>query len=166
MEVYINDTNILIDLAEIELLEAFSQLNAYFYTTDLIVAEIQNSRQKEKIQEFINAGILEVLPLESEEFTEIFTIREENSGLTIEDCSVWFAARKHKGTLLTGDAKLRKQASEHDIPVRGILYIFDKLVKSNILDKQIARTKLIHLGKMNPRLPEKEIDVRLKAWKK
>lgn len=145
MKIYINDTNILIDLAELELLDAFSQLNAYLYTTDLVVAEIQNSKQREKVQEFINVGILKVLSLESEEITEIYTIREENSGLTIEDCSVWFAARKYKGTLLTGDAKLRKQASQKGIDVRGILYVFDELVNNHILLKKTARTKLIHL---------------------
>ena len=166
MKIYINDTNILIDLSELELLAAFSKLNAYLYTTDLIVAEIQDTRQREKVKELINAGILEVLSLESEEFTEIYTIRENNSGLTIEDCSVWFATRKYKGTLLTGDARLRKQASEHGIDVRGIIYVFDELVNKGILDKQTARTKMMDLRKLNPRLPEKEINARLRAWKK
>ena len=138
----------------------------WLYTTDLIVAEIQNTRQREKVEELINAGILEVLSLESDEFTEIYTIREENSGLTIEDYSVWFAARKYKGTLLTRDVRLRKQASEHGIDVRGILYVFDELVNNGILDKQTARTKLMDLRTMNPRFPEKEINARLRLWKK
>jgi predicted nucleic acid-binding protein len=166
MEIYINDTNILIDLAELELLSAFGRLDAWLYTTDLIVAEIQDTRQREKVEELINAGTLEVLSLESDEFTEIYTIREENSGLTIEDCSVWFAARKYNGTLLTGDARLRKQAFEHGIDVRGIIFIFDELVNNGIMDKQTARTKLMDLRTMNPRLPEKEINARLRAWKK
>ena len=125
MEIYINDTNILIDLAKLDLLSAFSQLNARLYTTDFIVSEIEDSTQRKKIDEFIQRGMLEVVALNSEEITEIYTLRTENNGLTVDDCSVWFVADKYNGTLLTGDARLRKRASEYGIDVRGIIYVFD-----------------------------------------
>jgi len=165
MKIFVNDTNILIDLAEIDLLEAFSKLDALLYTTDVIIAELEISSQKEKINYLIEQGILEVLSIKSEELIEIYTLKEENTGLSFEDCSVWYAAEKHQGTLLTGDGKLRKQAVNKGADVRGILYLFDEFVKNGILEYPTARQKLIRLREMNTRLPEKEINKRLRYWK-
>ncbi len=165
MKIFVNDTNILIDLAELDLLEAFSKLDALLYTTDVIIAEIKDSTQKEKIDYLINLGILEVLSIAGEEIMDIYSLKEENTGLSFEDCSVWFITEKYEGTLLTGDGKLRKQARENGIDVKGILFVFDEFIKNGILEYPIARTKLIQLREMNTRLPEKEINKRLRAWK-
>jgi len=147
-------------------LNKFVKLNAYFYTTDLIIAEIRNSKQKSKIEKLINQGILKIIFLKYEELSKIYTLRQENNALAVEDCSVWYIAQKYNGILLTGDKKLRKQAYRNGINVRGILYIFDELVQNEIIEKQTAREKLLQLNAMNPRLPEEEINHRLKKWKK
>jgi len=166
MKIFVNDTNILIDLANLDLLEAFSQLDALLYTTDLVVSEISDSKQKTKIDSLIDRGMLIVISLEADEFNEIYALKEDNSGLSLEDCSVWFAADKYKGTLVTGDGKLRKEAARKGTEVRGILYLFDEFVKNAILDHETARDRLILLREINPRLPEREINKRLRLWKK
>jgi len=166
MKIFVNDTNILIDLADLDLLEAFSKLDALLYTTDLIVAEISDAKEKTKIQSLIDRDILKVIPLKAEEFNAVYSIKEDNSGLSFEDCSVWFLADKYQGTLVTGDGKLRKQATRKGTEVRGILYLFDEFVKNAILDHETARDRLILLREINPRLPEREINKRLRLWKK
>lgn len=165
MKIFVNDTNILIDLAKLDLLEAFSKLDALLYTTDVVIEELEDSRQRDQINHLINHGILEVLSMEGEELIEIYTLKEENTGLSFEDCSVWFLTKKHGGTLLTGDGKLRKQARKKGVDVRGILFVFDEFLKNGILEYPTARDKLIQLREMNSRLPEKEINKRLRDWK-
>lgn len=89
---------------------------------------------------------------------------ESSSGLSFEDCSVWHYSKKLSGTLLTGDGKLRKQVSKQGIEVRGIIYIFDELVKHKLLDYYSAVEKIEQLYQLNNRLPKKEIDKRIEYW--
>ena len=46
MKIVVNDTNILIDLAELGLLEEFSKLGFELHTIDLIVNELEKPAQK------------------------------------------------------------------------------------------------------------------------
>jgi hypothetical protein len=69
------------------------------------------------------------------------------------------------GRLLTGDAALRRGAQQNQIPVHGILWVFDQLVKQNIITNGNAYDKLSLLLEINPRLPRDESQKRLKKWK-
>lgn len=66
---------------------------------------------------------------------------------------------------MTGDKGLRKAAIEEGVEVRGTIWIFDELLKKNIITKQefIEFMKALkkHNGK-NIRLPETEINKRIK----
>lgn len=70
------------------------------------------------------------------------------------------------GTLLTGDGKLRTRASKEGIEVRGILFIFDELLKQNLIGFQLALEKLQELSLINTRLPKSEIESRILLWNK
>ena len=82
------------------------------------------------------------------------------------DCTVWYYAKQNNYTLLTGDRKLRNASLIDGVEVHGILYVIDQLVEEGILAKRIAISKLKQLQKSNPRLPQDEIEKRLKLWKK
>jgi hypothetical protein len=69
-----------------------------------------------------------------------------------------------EGTLLTGDGQLRKCATNDKVEVRGIIYIFDELVKHDIIDLKIAIIKIKELESLNIRLPKKEINKRVARW--
>jgi predicted nucleic acid-binding protein len=69
-------------------------------------------------------------------------------------------------TLLTGDAALRKTAQEKNIPVHGLLWVFDELVKNNLIPHKTAFEKLTYILSINPRLPVEECKKRLSKWKK
>jgi len=89
---------------------------------------------------------------------------EKSTGLSFEDCSVWYYSKKMSGILLTGDGKLRKQASKDNIEVRGIIYLFDVLLNQNLISSQEAVEKIKQLMLLNNRLPKKEIDKRIELW--
>ncbi len=165
MKALINDANILIDLAKLDLMNSFSDLGFDLYSTDFVLAEL-NKDQYNKVAPLISGNELKVLQTEDEfDFYEIFKLYQNNRGLSFEDCSVWFYAKNMNGILLTGDKKLRKCASIDKVEVRGILYIFDPLVNKKILSPKFASQKIKMLWKINDRLPKNEINIRIEKWK-
>lgn len=165
MRIVINDANILIDLAKLDLLEKFSELDFELYTTDFVFNEL-NESQKKATQKIVDNNLIEILETsEIEDYQGIQSILDKNNGLSFEDCSVWYYSQKLSGTLLTGDGKLRKQARKSGLEVRGIIYIFDELVKENLLSFSDAVERIELLFQLNNRLPKTEIEKRIKLWK-
>lgn len=165
MKIVINDANILIDLVKLNLLNLFSQLNFELYTTDFVYEELDEN-QRNPISDLYANGKLNIIETtEAIDFQKISELLENSNGLSFEDCSVWYYSEKLCGTLLTGDGKLRKLVSKNGIEVRGMIYIFDELVKHDLLDFQQAIEKLEQLSQINDRLPKKEIQKRIESWK-
>lgn len=164
MRIVINDANILIDIAKLDLLEAFSNLNFDLYTTDFVYEEL-NEIQKSPISTLLIKDHLTIIETEDiQDFQNITTLLENSNGLSFEDCSVWYYSSKMSGTLLTGDGKLRKLASEDGVEVRGVLFIFDELINQNLLSYNDAVDKMKQLKLLNNRLPKNEIDKRIESW--
>ena len=163
MRIIVNDTNILIDLANLDLLDYFIELEFEFHTNDFIINELTDTVQRKKIDKIIEAKKLIVAEIKSEEYTAIIQLQTRN--LSFEDCSIWYYAQKIRGILLTGDARLRKTVENSGVEVRGILFIFDELVASEIINSSLAAQKLEELNSQNHRLPQKEIEKRLKLWR-
>jgi predicted nucleic acid-binding protein len=164
MKIVINDANILIDLAKLNLLDLFSKLPFDLYTTDFVYEEL-NEEQKSSVSVLHKKGYLKIIETEEIlDFQSITELLESSSGLSFEDCSVWYYSKKLSGTLLTGDGKLRKQVSKQGIEVRGIIYVLDELLKQNLIDFPNAVKKIKQLLQLNNRLPKKEIDKRIENW--
>ncbi|AGC77948.1 hypothetical protein LX97_03473 [Nonlabens dokdonensis] len=164
MKIVINDANILIDLVKLELIDAFSKLDFDLHTTDFVLDEL-NDEQKTPITNLNNGKKLTVIETtETIDFQGITTILGKSTGLSFEDCSVWYYSKKMSGILLTGDGKLRKQASKDKIEVRGIIYLFDVLLIQNLISFQDAIEKIKQLMLLNNRLPIKEIEKRIELW--
>ena len=164
MKIYVNYTNILIDLVNTNLLDDFTKLNWELHTTDFIIAEIDEPNQLIKIQKLISDGLLKVIGFSSVEMMLLYEMEQNYNGLSLEDCSVLYYANKKDGILLSGDGKLRKKAQSEGIEVKGILFILDKLVSNSILSKQDAIFKIIELANINKRLPSFEIEKRIRHW--
>ena len=167
MKIVINDANILIDLVQLKLLKQFSELPFELYTTDVVYDEI-HVEQKETLDLLQQKGILNIIEIEesSDDYQGIFNLLSKSRGLSFEDCTVWFYSKKMEGTLLTGDGQLRKCATKDKVEVRGIIYIFDELVKNDIIDLKIAIIKIKELESLNIRLPKKEINKRVANWQR
>lgn len=162
MDIVIQDANILIDLISSELIDDFFKLPLQVYTTDLIVNEITDSKQKKIINGYIKKGYITVLNFSFDEMIEISGMLNKN--LTMPDGSVWFAAKKYDAVLLTGDARLRKSAEDGGVRVKGLIYIFDALVENKVITVSKAKKKLKEITTRNTRLPRKEIEKRLGGY--
>lgn len=99
-----------------------------------------------------------------DDLIQIFQMHSSTNGLSMEDCSVWYHAKKCKGILLTGDGKLRKQTLADGVEVRGMLYIFDQLLISGLISFDLAIEKLNQLYLLNNRLPMDAKKQRLACW--
>lgn len=166
MLLVISDANILIDLAQIEMLAVFTKLNFKLFTTDFILEEL-NQTQGVLVDELVFSKELVVIETnEIEDYYGITNLLNQTNGLSFEDCSVWYYSKKKNGTLLTGDAKLRREAEKDNVEVRGIIFVFDEIVKQNLLKPTEAALKISQLKQINPRLPINELDKRIRNWGK
>jgi predicted nucleic acid-binding protein len=166
MQIVINDASILIDLAHLEILSVFSNLNFKLFTTDFILEEL-NRTQRELVDKLVISKELIVIETnEVKDYSGINDLLEQTNGLSFEDCSVWYYSKKMNCTLLTGDAKLRRHAERDNIEVRGIIFIFDEIVKQNLLTPAEAALKIDRLKQINPRLPKNELDKRIRNWER
>ena len=110
-------------------------------------------------------GKIQILTSDSNDILEIAKLTAKSSGLSVQDCSVWYFCMKFNALMLTGDKKLRKEAESNNIKVRGILFIFDELLLQKILNFDQAISALEQLKSINNRLPFDEINIRLIEWK-
>jgi len=160
MKLHINDANILIDIVQLNLVEAFLALDNEMYTTDFVFEELEYFQKKVLISEK-----LIILKTNENELLHILELTSQHNGLSFEDCSVWYYAQKMDGILITGDGGLRTKAKASGIEVRGIIYIIEEIKNQNILEKLICVEKLEALKTLNNRLPVAEINKRIQLWK-
>ena len=167
MDIVINDTNIFLDLYDVDLLDTFFQLPLQVHTVDFVVDEIKRLAQRVVIQQLISQGMLVVKDFSSASIPNLFQFNVECGGnLTLTDSAVIFYALSLSGCrILTGDRQLRNRAEERGIAVSGILYVFDQLVEHGLLPPSEAAQKLEALFKINTRLPKREIEARIEKWK-
>lgn len=160
-----NDTNIFIDLFNINLLKHCFELPVEIHTTDFVISELTLPKQKEEILGFHHEKRLVVKKHTAMELARIAAFNSEcETNVSITDCSVWLYAKDNNYRLITGDKKLRQSAIESGTNVSGILYIFDLLVEHEIITPQKGCEKLKELLAINCRLPSKEIEKRLIIW--
>lgn len=166
MKILVNDTNIFIDLHLVGLLEEMCRLPYEIHTVDFVVAEIADADQRRIFDELVDRGEIYVDGFTADEVIEIVEEHSSVSGnLSIPDCSVCYFARKHNVPMLTGDRRLRRYAEEQSIEVHGILFIFDELVRHDIISTSMAADRLEELFAINARLPKAEILDRINRWR-
>ena len=166
MKILVNDTNIFIDLHSVSLLEEMCRLPYEIHTVDFVVAEIADADQRRIFDELVARGEISVDGFTADEVIEIVDEHSAVSGnLSIPDCSVCYFARKHNVPMLTGDRQLRRYAEEQSIEVHGILFIFDELVRHDIISTSMAADRLEKLFAINARLPKTEIRDRINRWR-
>ena len=130
------------------------------------MAEIADADQRRIFDELVARGEISVDGFTADEVIEIVEEHSSVSGnLSIPDCSVCYFARKHNVPMLTGDRRLRRYAEEQSIEVHGILFIFDELVKHDIISTSMAADRLEELFAINARLPKAEIRERINRWR-
>jgi len=164
MRICISDTNIFIDLINIDLLDAFLELPYEIQTTDFVLLEL-NDEQLNTIQTKIDLDKIAVNSADEKEIEEIVNLQKTRPSLSIEDFSVYFFAKKNNATILTGDKTFRAFAEQKKIEVNGILWIFDEIEKSILKERNVLADRLEKLTTINTRLPKDECEKRIKLWK-
>ena len=104
--VIVNDASCLIDLRKGGLLE--------------VVCDLQ-------WQHLDDHGVI-TYDLMPDEVAEAVALREHHRSLSANDCFCLVAARACRGILLTGDALLRRVATEKRVRVHGVLWVIDELI--------------------------------------
>ena len=163
MKLAVQDANIIIDLIKIDLWHLALQLDLEIYTTDFVVQELDED-QVVIIQPYIDEGQFRVRSFNAEEVGDILGLSERIPALSAADCSVLHSAKCDGAMVLTGDKRLRNEVKSNQVEVHGILWIFDELVRIEILDFFQASAKLKILMNLNTRLPKKECQKRLERW--
>ena len=107
--VAVQDASILIDCANLDILDDVLFLPYHFQTTDLIVLEIEYGAVAGAVVKCIENEQLSVSSFSAEEIMEIDARSQAHRSLSLEDCSVWYLAEIAQGILLTGDKTLRKK---------------------------------------------------------
>jgi len=164
MRIVINDANILIDLIHLEMVDVFFRLeNLELRITDFVYEEL-HEEQKNILQPFVNSGDLILTESDQSDLVNISNLMNNSNGLSFQDCSVWYFAKFFEGILLTGDGRLRKQSSEDGVEVRGVLFVFDKLLIDGLINFEYAILKINQLYQINERLPMIAKIERLHSW--
>ena len=168
MEIVVNDTNILIDLAKADLLRLCPLMSLEFHTLDVIVEEVEDYEQRRAVDELVAEGTLKVRSLSGKQMMTVMEKVEAYEGkcnLSPEDISVLVYAKENDFRLLTGDKTLRTKAIDDGVTVSGILYLTDRMLDDNLVTAEEMISIMQRLLTVNKRLPKKSIEERIKELK-
>jgi predicted nucleic acid-binding protein len=166
MKLIITDTNVFFDIIEISALPEFFALDFEICTTDFVVNEILQSNQKYQVENFIRAKKLQVFSLSGEEVESIVNFKTKRFFKGITDKTVLWKSIQLSCPLLTGDKKLRKEATDWGIEVHGSIWVISELIEQKIVTTKEGIKLLETLKEVNGSLPFEEIDKLIKRLKK
>lgn len=158
-KVYISDTNIWIDLRNADLLVELFQRPLTLCCTDFVLDELTDL----PLGQLMEQG-LQVETLNEGAVAQLFTLKVAHSNSSLADVSCYYLAQQTGFPLLTGDGKLRKQASKDGIRVFGVLWLLDQLVAHDLIAPLRAAEALRAMLLHGARLPQAECHQRLQHW--
>jgi len=165
MKIVVCDANILIDLLQIDLFEAFLKLKWEMHVPPDVVDEVHEANS-DQLFRAIKLQTIHIPTFLPKDLNHILDYNERYSPLSIQDCSCLFLAETLSAILLTGERKLKSIAtSSHEIQVHGVLWVFERLVQERVISPCIAYAGLSLLLTSNNRLPKAECKRLLKRWK-
>jgi predicted nucleic acid-binding protein len=163
MRVAVKDANVLIDLVDADLLASWFRLGIETHTTDLVRHEVADPAQRQVVDRFVSAGLLHVEPLSARQLADVSDTARRLK-LSLADASALALAKELRATLLSGDRALRRVAAAEKVDVRGVLWVFDKLVARGELATATAAARLRGLQRKGNFLPADECAGRLARW--
>ena len=157
---YVLDTNICVDLANVNLLEVVLVLPDRFVLPDAIIAEL-----KEPKGDSLIALGYESISLPPESVQIVFQYASRYTHPSRNDLFALAAAQMLETTLITGDESLRKAAELEQVDVHGLLWLLDKLFEAQIvLGPQLSDALDIIVTK-GAWLPPREIQRLKEKWR-
>ena len=163
MKVAVKDANVLIDLMDVDLLGLWFRIGIETHTTDLVIHEIKRPDQSRVISALVQAGNLKVHTLDAKGLIAV-SARAALLRVSLADASAISLAEEKSAILLSGDRRVRAGGKELGLEVRGLLWVFDELVKRSLLLPADAASRLKRVLVAGARLPESECEERLRLW--
>lgn len=165
MIIVITDACFLIDLIDIDLFEEFLGLGYQIHITSSVFAELEGDEYVKPVSKCIKQKKMFLYNLTAADQTALGKLMKKHSSMLSEpDCSCLYLAREINATILTCEKLLTIAAKNLSLDVHGSLWILDRLLEASMITKRIASSKLKDLMSINPRLPVKECQKRLKRW--
>lgn len=161
--IVVNDACCLIDLRKVGLLATMLRLPFRF----LVPLPVRVNEMLDLTAEewsVLDAAGLETFDLPPDLVSQALAIRSAQPRLSANDCFCLSTTQAHEGAvLLTGDALLRRAATEGGLRVHGVLWIADQLQERTICAEVEIATAL-EAWRDDPAvfLPRAEIEVRLR----
>lgn len=163
MKVVVEDANVLLDLVNGGILALWLGAGFENCTTHLVWQEVTVTAQRQYVQPFVEAGLLQLEDVFPDWWSEILRLSDE-VGISITDSSVWILARERRAILLTGDSKLRRHVQRAGVEVRGVLWVLDHLVETGRLQPEDAANSLRLMISTGAFLPRDECNKRIRGW--
>lgn len=167
MELIINDTNILIDLANMGLASYCRAMQITFHTTDAVIFDVRKSRQFEAIAPLLSSCTLVENHFVGDANIQfgLFCMQYHTfARLTPADCSVMMLAEQKKCRLLTSDPKLLAHARQRGIETSDLLWLTDRMVTDGIVPPLKMIDCLNELLRTNTKVSRELIIERIDAY--
>ena len=159
--VIVNDASCLIDLRKGGLLAVLCNL-PYRFVVPLPIRESEVADfSTEQWKQLDRAGMV-THNLTPNEVAQALALKARRPGLSANDCFCFVTTLVHSGILLTGDALLRRTATNNGLRVHGVLWIVDELEAAGGCDRSLLIQALeTWQGDSTVFLPQQEISNRL-----
>jgi len=165
MIIVITDACFLIDLIDIDLFEEFHGLGYQVHITSSVFAELEGDEYVKPVWECIEQKKMFLYNMTAADQNALEKLMGKHpSRLSEPDCSCLYLAKEMKATILTCEKLLTNVAKNLNLDVHGSLWILDRLLEASTITRRIAYSKLKDLMSINPRLPMRECQKRLKRW--
>ena len=167
MRIIVEDTNIIIDLFNVGLLQFCKKMDIVFHTTEFVIKEIKRPEQRSTLKGLISNEELKMVVFNIEEMLQLANLEEEcrsTNNLSTADCSVVLLAERLGCRLLTADQKLVHFAQSRGLETSEFLWLTDKMVEKGIVSPKDMVEYLNRYLETNKRAPEKEVNERIAQY--
>ena len=159
--VVVSDSSVLIDLERGAFFAAAFALPIEFCVPDLLYHQELKSFGGDRLVEM---G-LRVVELDATGVVLAVRYREAAPALSLSDAFALALAHRMGSTLLTGDARLRKLASDESVTCHGLLWLLDRMLQERTATPRALYEGLVRV-RDHPRcrLPKAEVNKRLRTF--
>ncbi len=165
MIIVITDACFLIDLIDIDLFGEFLGLGYQVHITSSVFAELEGNKYLKPVSKCIKQKKMLLYNLTATDQTALEKLmRIHSTKLSEPVCSCYYIEKEKNAIILTCEKLLTKVAKNLNLDVHGSLWILDQLLAASMITKKIACSRLKDLMSINPRLPLKECQERIKRW--
>jgi hypothetical protein len=157
--ILVTDTSIWIDLDNGRILAEVFRLPYQFITPDFAIAEFQRPNWEKLLALGLTAHELDPAAV-----IELSQLRQAHHTISVVDLAAFLLARALNSTLVTGDKHLDVLARTNGIPVHGVLWLLDEMVRYEVLPPLQAVNALNIMLEQGARLPLDECHQRFESW--